>query len=108
MRRYAFESVSVMSGRVWIRAPQDSPEPYVLATVTSTDGNAIYSVHVDGVERHVVLEQDAWLANEDGDGPKNRRNATDSDETIAKALQEVEDEASFRRYDARARGALCP
>ena len=68
VRRYAFESVSVMSGRVWIRAPQDSPEPYVLATVTSTDGNAIYSVHVDGVERHVVLEQDAWLANEDGDG----------------------------------------
>ena len=55
-----------MSGRVWIRAPHDSLEPYVLATVTSTDGNAIYSVHVDGVERHVVLEQDAWLANEDG------------------------------------------
>ena len=54
------------SAHVWIRAPHDSPEPYVLATVTSTDGNAIYSVHVDGVERHVVLEQDAWLANEDG------------------------------------------
>ena len=57
-----------MSGpaqRVWIRAPHDSPEPYLLATVYSTDGNAIYSVHVDGVELHVVLDQDAWLANHD-------------------------------------------